>query len=358
MTGLALEDDTITDFTSQISDKLRSPIATGSFGEVYRCTIESSLQGPVEVAVKVFKIDTGKDMDKNQKGIRRELNVWLRLKRPTIVPLLGIAYIDPPFPALVSQWMSSGTLYTYLEQQATITTSARVGLCKGIADGLHYLHSKNVVHGDLHPANILIDGLGNPCLTDFGLATVVEDPELQWSTITLGLNFDSRWRAPEVLGIENDPQRPTFMSDIYSFGGVVFFIVSGNVPWKEKKYQGQIFVELSKRATPARSHHIFDNHWDLIQNCWSWDPRNRPGAWEILNEISGGDRPRNVVVYGEAGAGKSSLINLIMGNDVAMTSPDRIGRTYRHTSCDVTIGEQCFRLWDTPGRHSCHPKVP
>ncbi|OAX32375.1 kinase-like protein, partial [Rhizopogon vinicolor AM-OR11-026] len=250
MIRLAPEDDTISDFTSQISDKLGSPIATGSFGVVYRCTIESSLQDPVEVAVKVFKVDTGKDMDKNQKRIRRELNVWLRLKRPTIVPLLGIAYIDSPFPALVSKWISSGTLYAYLEQQATITTSARVGLGKGIADGLHYLHSENVIHGDLHPANVLIDGLGNPCLADFGLATVVGDPELQLSTITLGLNFDCRWRAPEVLGIENGRQRPTFMSDIYSFGSVVFFIVSGNVPWKEKQSY-QISIELSKRATPA-----------------------------------------------------------------------------------------------------------
>jgi len=51
--------------------------------------------------------------------------VWLRLKRPTIVPLLGIAYVDPPFPALISQWMSSGTLYVYLKKQAAISTSAK-----------------------------------------------------------------------------------------------------------------------------------------------------------------------------------------------------------------------------------------
>jgi len=72
--------------------------------------------------------------------------------------------------------------------------------------------------------NVLIDDFGNPRLTDFGLATVVEDPELQWSTITLGHNFDPRWRAPEVLGIKDDPERPTFKSDIYSFGSVMFFV--------------------------------------------------------------------------------------------------------------------------------------
>lgn len=63
--------------------------------------------------------------------MRRELKVWLRLKHPTIVPLLGVAFLDPqaPLPALVSQWMPSGTLYIYMEKQATILTApAKVAL--------------------------------------------------------------------------------------------------------------------------------------------------------------------------------------------------------------------------------------
>jgi len=74
--------------------------------------------------------------------------------------------------------------------------------------------------------NVLIDGSGNPCLTDFGLATVAEDPELQWTTTTASMRngFDCRWRAPEVVGIDVDPGKPTFKSDIYSFGSVMFFV--------------------------------------------------------------------------------------------------------------------------------------
>ncbi|KAG2364364.1 hypothetical protein BDR07DRAFT_1401489 [Suillus spraguei] len=81
----------------------------------------------MEVAVKVFKIDPGRTMEKIEKTMRRELLVWLRLKHSTIVPLLGTANVDSPFPALVSQWMSSGTLYKYLEQ-ITMTISAKVQL--------------------------------------------------------------------------------------------------------------------------------------------------------------------------------------------------------------------------------------
>jgi len=69
-----------------------------------------------------------------------------------------------------------------------------------------------------------MDGSGNPRLADFGLATVSEDEELQWTTTTVTRDFDARWRAPEVIGIDADPQKPTFKSDIYSFGSVMFFV--------------------------------------------------------------------------------------------------------------------------------------
>ncbi|KAG2343532.1 kinase-like protein [Suillus weaverae] len=122
--------------------------------------------------------------------------------------------------------MPSGTLYMYLER-GIITASARVKLVMGVADGLKYLHSEGVVHGDLHPANVLIDGSGRPRLTDFGLATVAGDAELQLNATTAGRSFNPQWRAPEVIGIHSDvedPVRPNFESDVYSFGGVMFFV--------------------------------------------------------------------------------------------------------------------------------------
>ncbi|OAX32428.1 kinase-like protein [Rhizopogon vinicolor AM-OR11-026] len=275
-------EDNVNDLTSQIP-KLGTPITSGSFGQVYRSVVATS-KGKTEVAVKVFVIDRQRAMAKIDKGIRRELQVWLKLRHPTIVPLLGIAFPHPrgPFPALVSQWMPSGTLYIYLEKQ-NLTAPEKVSL--GIADGLKYLHSKNVIHGDLHPGNVLIDGSGNPCLTDFGLATVVGNTELQWTTTTAGRNFDSRWRAPEVIGIDCEPGRPTFKSDIYSFGSVMLFIVSGVIPWKEK-HSYQITVELSRRITPMRPENIPDDQWILIQRCWSWDPAHRPRATKVLRCIA------------------------------------------------------------------------
>ncbi|KAG2748024.1 kinase-like protein [Suillus brevipes Sb2] len=225
--------------------------------------------------------------------MRRELQVWFRLRHSTIVPLLGIAYVESPLPALVSQWMPLGTLDIYLEKQATaLTASTKVALAKSIADGLIYLHSENVVHGDLQPPqiNVLVDSSGNPRLTGFGIATVVGDPELQLATTTADRSFDSRWRAPELIGVDCDPETPTFESDVYSFGSVMFYIISGDIPWKEKKRSHQISIELSRGATPARPENILNDRWNLIQRCWSWNPGDRPLAARIIEYI---DQSRN-----------------------------------------------------------------
>ncbi|KAG1731478.1 kinase-like domain-containing protein, partial [Suillus paluster] len=277
---------TIRDFTSQI--KLKSdPVACSSLCKVYRHTISEDKGKTVEVAVKVFVVDPKRSEGKDDSAMRRELAVWLKLSRSTyIVPLLGIAKVDSPLSALVSEWMSSGALNEYIEKRATtLAVSARVELAKGVADGINYLFSENVVHGNLHPGNVLIDGSGHPRLTDFGLATVVGDLQLQLSTTTVTRELNPRWRAPEVLGIEQDLARPTFMSDIYSLGSVIFFIISGDIPWKEKKNLRHIYIELGKKATPTRPGNIPNGPWSLIQKCWSWNPKDRPSAEKVLEYI-------------------------------------------------------------------------
>ena len=56
--------------------------------------------------------------------------------------------------------------------------------------------------------------------------------------------------------------------------------------------------------------------------------------------------PLNVLLFGETGVGKSSVINLVMGKDAAQTSPDAPACTLTHTSYEVTLGNRCFKLWE------------
>ncbi|KAG2099653.1 kinase-like domain-containing protein, partial [Suillus cothurnatus] len=216
-----------------------------------------------------------------------ELKVWLRLsKHPTIVPLLGIAHVGSLFPALVSQWMPSGTLYMYLEQ-GKISASAKIELASPLFTN-HILHSEKVVHGDLQPANVLIDDSGNPRLTGFNLATVVGDPELQLTMTTADHSFDVRWRAPELIGVDCDPGMPTFESDIYSFGSVTFFVLTLVIPWHdvdEYKVVQKLLggEEILRPETSAATSDVTDARWNQIEQCWSSDASARPSASMVMN---------------------------------------------------------------------------
>ncbi|KAG1812484.1 uncharacterized protein BJ212DRAFT_1369967 [Suillus subaureus] len=66
----------------------------------------------------------------------------------------------------------------------------------------------------------------------------------------------------------------------------MFFIVSGDIPWKGKKNPTHIIIALSNKVVPARPNNILNNHWNLIKKCWSWNPDNRPEATEVVGYLA------------------------------------------------------------------------
>lgn len=106
----------------------------------------------------------------------------------------------------------------------------------GVADGLSYLHSHDVIHGDLkgvsdvhckgsalltfiRQLNIMLDSAGVPRIIDFGVASITFNPTSNASTPSNA--FSLRWAAPEILEGLNESRRPTKMSDVYAFAMVV-----------------------------------------------------------------------------------------------------------------------------------------
>ena len=109
----------------------------------------------------------------------------------------------------------------------------------GVANGLSYLHSNDVVHGDLkgvshanyrglfpltliHQPNILFDGAGTPQIADFGASSITFNPHTSNSSTAVAHGHSIRWAAPEILQpMEAESRRPTRASDVYAFAMVV-----------------------------------------------------------------------------------------------------------------------------------------
>ena len=170
--------------------------------------------------------------------------MWKRLRHPNIVPLLGIT-LEPL--QLISAWMPGGELKDYITKNPDVDQLGLVGTplllhritlthfqLSGIADGLNYLHSRNMVHGDLkgvrnrlnaYPTivltsgqpNILVDDTGCPRITDFGLAMVAQNQDSIRSAQG-DHGHTARWTAPEIL---NELGTYSKKADVFAFAMVM-----------------------------------------------------------------------------------------------------------------------------------------
>lgn len=179
--------------------------------------------------------------------------MWRRLAHPNIVPLLGIT-LDPL--QLISAWIPGGELKDYIVDNPDTDRLALVGvpfpcigshLClsklSGIADGLNYLHSRNMVHGDLKGVrncskprltvalthgqpNILVDDSGCPRIIDFGLAMVTQNQDSVRSAQGEHAHT-ARWTAPEILSEQGSYSKE---ADVFSFAMVMVEVRYGYPP--------------------------------------------------------------------------------------------------------------------------------
>ncbi|KAF8183315.1 kinase-like domain-containing protein, partial [Mycena galopus ATCC 62051] len=117
----------------------------------------------------------------------KEALMWHSPKHGNIVPFLGFNSTTFPNPtsALVSLWMTQGSVLQYIERNSPVAPYA----LDDVIQGLSYLHSASVVHGDLNGRNILVDERGRARLADFGLSALIKpEPELS----------STRWMSPEL----------------------------------------------------------------------------------------------------------------------------------------------------------------
>jgi serine/threonine protein kinase len=281
------------DLTGSITKTGDYPVARGGFGEIWKCTYETD-RGPIAVAVKsllVYASDQlGGAMEKKSKRIRREIRTCARLKHPNILSVYGYTYGFGLFMAIVSPWAENGNLTAYLEREhAHLTTVRRFQILRNISEGLHYLHTNNVIHGDLTGPNVLIHGDGTACLADFGLSLVYSEvsgiSQASWTSTFHG-NF--RWLAPELLGEPDDglPIRPSKCSDVYSFGGIMLQVLTGRPPYYHLS-EAAVIQRIGNGVKPLRSHYpaFSDKYWYFIEECWSAAPQDRPLAERVVRVI-------------------------------------------------------------------------
>ncbi|KAJ7233161.1 kinase-like domain-containing protein [Mycena rebaudengoi] len=153
-------------FITGVSGREEYPTFGGGFGDIYR----ASYAGKTVALKHVRNFQRDAEIRRIRLQFCREALVWQHLQHPYILPLIGIdRETFPSSLCMVSPWMEHGTVLKYLDYHGRANVDK---LLSEIAQGLQYLHSCNIVHGDLRGANILITNEWSACLADFGLTSI------------------------------------------------------------------------------------------------------------------------------------------------------------------------------------------
>ncbi|KAJ7622667.1 kinase-like domain-containing protein, partial [Mycena polygramma] len=205
----------------------------------------------------------------------REALVWQHLQHPFILPLIGIdRETFPSSLCMVSPWMENGTVLKYLNDHGRANVDK---LLSEIAQGLQYLHSRNIVHGDLRGANILITQDWSACLADFGLTSLSDATAATHTSHRAG---SIRWMAPELIDPERfgKPFLRTAATDIYAFGCVCLELYTGRPPFANLSETASLLrvINGDRCERPSGEPAMSDALWKHVNEYWAQDPAMRP----------------------------------------------------------------------------------
>ncbi|KIP01751.1 hypothetical protein PHLGIDRAFT_40751, partial [Phlebiopsis gigantea 11061_1 CR5-6] len=212
----------------------------------------------------------------------REISLLNGLSHRNICKVIGVdSQTFPGTICLVTPWMQYGNLLHYINTNNFVETEIHRFLTE-IATGLAYLHGQNVVHGDLHPNNILIDDKRHIQLTDFGLSNFADTSSASASSATTGA---ARYMAPEILDPPSSRHshiRHTPSSDVYSFAMCCWTIYDLQPPFPESTtVQATIAILQDRRPSSHNvTHEVPHSTWEMMEQTWVRNPDARPTAAE------------------------------------------------------------------------------
>jgi serine/threonine protein kinase len=244
------------------------------------------------VAIKKPFFD-GTMSDHDKKKFVKELEIQARLRHPNCVAVFAVC-TEAQDVFILMEWMHGGSLHSQLantrrDQVAlkqsgvagsgtALTAHTRLSIAREICDGLQYMHSKGMIHGDIKSLNILLGKDKTAKLCDFGLATMQLSATALVSSSTGGT---LAWSAPEIV---LHGEHTSFKTDVYALGVVLWELLTCMQPFEGLKAP-QIMGLLNEKQRPPIPSPLpagfSDAYVAIMSRCWSDDPSQRPSAAEV-----------------------------------------------------------------------------
>jgi hypothetical protein len=263
-------------------------LGRGGMGEVYRAD-DLTLGQPV--ALK-FLPQSILDNPNALERFRNEVRMARRVSHPNVCRVYDLTELGGNF-FLSMEYIDGEDLGALLRRIGRLPSDKALEIARKLCAGLSAAHEKGVLHRDLKPGNVMLDGRGQVLLTDFGLAGIanqIEGAEVR--------NGTPAYMAPEQL----DGKEVTVKSDIYALGLVLYEILTGKRPFESDTLAGLVQARRdSSLVNPSTLVKDLDPRVErVILRCLESDPQSRPGsALAVAAALPGGDPLGEALAAGE-----------------------------------------------------------
>ncbi|KAK9062342.1 hypothetical protein SSX86_019528 [Deinandra increscens subsp. villosa] len=219
-------------------------VGSGGYVDVYRAELDIlSIGGlsskeekgkdefpKITKTVAIKRISSRAD-EQGKQGFLTEIELVTSCKHPNIVSLLGFSR-EAGEMIIVYEYAFKGSLSDYLVSMGVLTWAQRIQICLDVAHGINYLHTDiqgkpRIIHRDIKSDNILLDENLNAKLADFGLSKCHPTNQHRSTIISKNIAGTTLYMDPEYLATNKYKRE----SDIYSFGVVLFEVLSGRVAY-------------------------------------------------------------------------------------------------------------------------------
>ena len=258
--------------------ELLEEVGRGGQGVVYRAHQKGLNR---TVALKVISL--GQWASKaHVKRFRREAEAAASLDHPSIVPIHEVGERDGS--CYFSMQFIEGGQLDEVVRSAPMSIRQAAELIAKVARTVHYAHEHGILHRDIKPGNILLDQRGEPHLTDFGLARLLESQSTV--TGTLEILGTPSYMAPEQAAGKNT--KLSSATDVYGLGAVLYQLLTGHPPFAGGTTYETIKLLLDTEPRPPRSlNPKIDRELSTIcLKCLEKDPQRRyPSALALAEDL-------------------------------------------------------------------------
>ena len=222
--------------------EVQALIGEGGMGKVY--TARDRELDKI-IALKTIRSDGGGDPDAVAR-FKQELLLARKVSHRNVVRIFDLGESEG-VKFFTMEFIEGQSLKALIRKRGRVPAAETVALCRQLLAALHEAHAQGIIHRDLKPQNIMVDKAGMAHLMDFGIARSVDATGMTATGTTLGT---PDYMSPEQVRGEKAGEP----SDIFSFGVILYEMLTGDVPYHGDSPISKIVMRLTvKPRAPARA---------------------------------------------------------------------------------------------------------